>query len=122
MKSAARRRPEIKTASKIMERSKVMERHVHQFQIACLELERTRRMKELNIASQRVADIHERLDAIEKEMLAHAAAMTPLPPHVPQAKVVEQVSVTEAPKMPAHRQNTSKQAPHTEGKRRTFRY
>lgn len=99
-----------------------MERHAHQFQIACLELERTRRLKELSIASQRVADIHIRLEEIEQEMLAHVAAMAPLPPHTPPAKVTENAAVDRAPKTPMHRPNTSKETAHTEGKRRTFRY
>lgn len=117
-----RRRTEIKTASKIMGRTKVTERHVHQFQIACLELERTRRLNELTQATQRVADINARLAEIEKEMGAHAAAMPKLPVVEPAQNVQRASSPGPAAITPAHREASSKEAHRAEGKRRTLRY
>ncbi len=122
MKSANRRRPEIKTAGKIVGRGKITERHVHQFQIACLELERTRRLKELGVASQRVQELNERLEQINQEMTAHVAAMPPLPTHcVPSVESPTALLVLPN-KAPGHRQNGSKESSQTDGKRRTLRY
>lgn len=111
-----RRRPERRTAANVMGRAKATERHVHQFQIACLELERTRRMKELGIASKRVSEINDRLGEIEREMLAHAAAMTPLP-----NRVAPNVHANvHKPDGATHRQHAGSETPRTE--RRTLRY
>src|SRR5436305_11150055 len=51
------------------------ERHVHQFQLAALELERTRRNKEKEAALRRVRDIDSMLAEIEVIMGRHQAAL-----------------------------------------------
>lgn len=122
MKPSVRQRPAVKTAAKAMGRSKVMERHVHQFQIACLELERTRRMKELSVASQRVTDINSRLEEIEREILAHTTAMLPLPEHHLRVVAGGNAPAEPQPKAPRNRQTVAQEPVATEGKRRTLRY
>jgi hypothetical protein len=51
------------------------ERHVHQFQIASLELERSRRLRERQYAMSRVNDIDVRLREVEALMLKHQEAL-----------------------------------------------
>ena len=51
------------------------ERHVHQFQLAALELERTRRTREKQAALRRVGDIDRVLSEIEKVMRRHQTAL-----------------------------------------------
>jgi hypothetical protein len=51
------------------------ERHVHQFQIASLELERSRRLRERQCAMNRVNDIDARLREVDALMLKHQEAL-----------------------------------------------
>jgi hypothetical protein len=55
--------------------SQANERHVHQFQLAALELERTRRNREKQAALRRVGEIDRMLSEIEKVMRQHQAAL-----------------------------------------------
>ena len=47
------------------------ERHVLQFKIGCLELERSRRLKEKEVALDRIRAIDQRVGAIEAEIRTH---------------------------------------------------
>lgn len=47
------------------------DRHVHQFQIACLELERTRRIQERHAAAQRIDDVDARITEIDALIRQH---------------------------------------------------
>lgn len=51
------------------------ERHAHQFQIASLELERTRRMHERDTAQSRIKIIEARLDEIDAAIRKHHEAL-----------------------------------------------
>lgn len=51
------------------------ERHVHQFQIASLELERTRRTQERQSTLNRLKSLEERLAGIDEEIRKHQAAL-----------------------------------------------
>jgi hypothetical protein len=51
------------------------ERHVHQFQLAALELERTRRDREKQAALRRLADLESRLLEIEALMIKRREAL-----------------------------------------------
>lgn len=51
------------------------ERHVHQFQLASLELERTRRTREKKAALQRIATIDLRLEEINELIRRHQDAL-----------------------------------------------
>lgn len=51
------------------------ERHVHQFQIAVLELERTRRTRERQAAMDRVQGLDTRLGEIEAAIRKHQEAL-----------------------------------------------
>ena len=51
------------------------ERHVHLFQLATLELERTRRSRERATAIRRIRDIDQRLAEIEAIIGRHQAAL-----------------------------------------------
>jgi hypothetical protein len=51
------------------------ERHVHQFQIALLELERTRRTRERQVALDRVQRLDTRLEEIEATIRKHQEAL-----------------------------------------------
>jgi len=61
--------PRVKTLRELVtRRSAGAERHIHQFQIACLELDRTRRMKELTAATQRIQALQAMLSDIDGEI------------------------------------------------------
>jgi hypothetical protein len=76
MSGRARGMGEIKTHSAVLGGgSQASERHVHQFQLAALELERTRRTREKQAALRRVGDIDRMLSEIEKVMSQHQAAL-----------------------------------------------
>jgi hypothetical protein len=67
---------EIKTHSSILgSGTHSNERHVHQFQLASLELERTRRTREKQAAMRRVADIDARMAEIDSLIGRHQAAL-----------------------------------------------
>ncbi len=66
---------EIKTHSAATGGSAPNERHVHQFQLAALEFERTRRTREKQAALRRVGDIDRVLSEIEKVMRRHQTAL-----------------------------------------------
>lgn len=51
------------------------ERHVHQFQLASLELERTRRAREKQAAVRRIMDIDARLVEIDERIRSHQEAL-----------------------------------------------
>ena len=51
--------------------SRPKERHVLQFKIGCLELERSRRQKEKDVALERIRGIDSRIAAIAAEILGH---------------------------------------------------
>jgi hypothetical protein len=51
------------------------ERHVHQFQLASLELERSRRNREKKAALQRIANIDARLAEIDNLVRKHQEAL-----------------------------------------------
>jgi septal ring factor EnvC (AmiA/AmiB activator) len=51
------------------------ERHVHQFQIASLELERTRRIQERQSTLNRLKSLEERLAGIDEEIRKHQAVL-----------------------------------------------
>lgn len=51
------------------------ERHVHQFQIASMELEKSRRLRERQAAMNRVSNIDARLIEIEALIQKHQAAL-----------------------------------------------
>lgn len=51
------------------------ERHVHQFQLASLELERTRRGRERTAALRRIAEVDARLAEIDAIILKHQEAL-----------------------------------------------
>lgn len=51
------------------------ERHVHQFQLACLELERTRRAREKQAAFRRIMDIDARFVEIDDLIRKHQEAL-----------------------------------------------
>jgi len=123
MSRIARRTPKIKTISQLVGgRAKKTERHVHQFQIACLELERTRRMKELGIAMDRVTSLNTRLAAIESEMEQHRQQMPPLPGEMPTIAATPQAlpNVAKAPVPRAEGPRGG--SPAVVGQRRTLRY
>jgi hypothetical protein len=70
--SPPRRVPKIRTIGGIQgKRNDKGEAHVHQFHIACLELERTRRLKEKEAAMQRVENLDLRLAEIDADMVHH---------------------------------------------------
>jgi hypothetical protein len=76
MSGRARGMGEIKTHAAVLGGgSQANERHVHQFQLAALELERTRRTREKQAALRRVGDIDRVLLEIEKVMRQHQAAL-----------------------------------------------
>jgi hypothetical protein len=67
---------EIKTHSSILGSGvHSNERHVHQFQLASLELERTRRGREKKAALQRIANIDARLAEIDELVRKHQEAL-----------------------------------------------
>ena len=67
---------EIKTLSSILgSGTHSNERHVHQFQLASLELERTRRTREKAAAMRRVADIDARMVEIDALIHKHQEAL-----------------------------------------------
>ncbi|HYU32475.1 MAG TPA: hypothetical protein VEW48_09950 [Thermoanaerobaculia bacterium] len=67
---------EIRTHSSILKSgTHSNERHVHQFQLASLELERTRRGREKQAALRRVATIDARLAEIEELIRKHQEAL-----------------------------------------------
>jgi hypothetical protein len=67
---------EIRTHSAVLGGSaQTNERHVLQFQLAALELERTRRNREKQAALRRVGDIDRTLSEIEKVMRQHQTAL-----------------------------------------------
>lgn len=67
---------EIKTHSSILgSGAHSNERHVHQFQLASLELERTRRGREKKAALRRIADIDARLAEIDVLIRRHQEAL-----------------------------------------------
>lgn len=73
-------KPRLKTLSQLAPgRARKIDRHIHQFQIACLELERTRRNNELSAASSRVDGLRQRLAEIEAEIEQRQREMAPLP-------------------------------------------
>jgi len=79
-------KPRLKTLSQLAPgRARKIDRHIHQFQIACLELERTRRTNELAAAVARVDGLNLRLVEIEAEIEQRQREMTPLPGHHPPA-------------------------------------
>jgi len=61
-------------------------RHVQQFQLAVLELERTRKLEERRVALRRIAELNARLGELELLMgaLQHALAV-PVPPRLAAA-------------------------------------
>jgi hypothetical protein len=72
----ARGAQEIRTHSAVLGSStQSNERHVHQFQLAALELERTRRNREKQAALRRVRDIDAMLAEIEVVMRRHQEAL-----------------------------------------------
>jgi len=76
MSRAAKPIRRVRTLSSVVSgKSKSTECHVHQFQVACLELERSRRLKERAAASERLASIERRLQDIEVEVNNHLKAM-----------------------------------------------
>jgi hypothetical protein len=82
------------------------ERHVHQFQIATLELERTRRGQEMKAALARIASLEARLAEIDGQIAQHQKALGLTIPPVP----VSSASLTSEPQ------------PGSEERRRKFRY
>jgi hypothetical protein len=54
-------------------------RHVHQFRIGAIELERSRQLVVRAAYAKRVADIDERLVAIEREIKQHQAVLSTMP-------------------------------------------
>jgi hypothetical protein len=76
MSAKARGVQEIKTLSAIRGSGVYSnERHVHQFQLASLELERSRRMREKNAALGRIEDVDCRLVEIDRLIVRHQAAL-----------------------------------------------
>lgn len=74
--SRARGSQDIRTHSVVMgSGTHANERHVHQFQLAALELERTRRSRERQAALKRVHDIDAMLAEIDKVMSRHQLAL-----------------------------------------------
>lgn len=74
-------KPRLRTLSQLAPgRARKIDRHIHQFQIACLELERTRRTNELATAMARVDGLNQRIVEIEAEIEQRQREMTPLPP------------------------------------------
>lgn len=70
----------IKTVGQLaVGRAKGDARHVHQFRIACLELERTRRLKELAAATRALEGLRARLAEIDREITRHQDDMGPAP-------------------------------------------
>ena len=121
MTRPARRSPKIKTIGQIgTGRTRTTERHVHQFKIASLELERTRRSKDLASALARVAEINKRLGEIEAEMERHRVAMPPLPVLPQDTKMGTSNADNTARHEPA-RPNAAHGGA-SSGKRRTLRY
>lgn len=124
MTRPTRRSAKIKTIGQIgTGRTRTTERHVHQFKIASLELERTRRSKDLASALARVAEINKRLGEIEAEMERHRVAMPPLPV-LPQDGTM--VATSSKADNTARHEPTRPNAAHgggaSSGKRRTLRY
>jgi len=71
-----RRVREIRTHSSILKSGTHSdERHVHQFQLASLELELTRRSREKQAALRRIADIDARLAEIDVLIRKHQEAL-----------------------------------------------
>ena len=71
-----RRVREIKTHASIFKSGTHSdERHVHQFQLASLELERTRRSREKQAALRRLLEIEVRLDKIKGLIQQHQAVL-----------------------------------------------
>ena len=76
MSVRARGAQDIRTHSAVLGGgSQANERHVHQFQLAALELERTRRTREKQAALRRVRDIDAMLAEIEVIMRRHQEAL-----------------------------------------------
>jgi hypothetical protein len=76
MKKPSREAKCIKTLASIRgSGSNSGERHVHQFQLASLELDRSRRMNEKNSAAARIREIDVRLHEIDKEIRRHQQAL-----------------------------------------------
>lgn len=76
MRAPSRGTKEIKTHSSILGSGvHSNERHVHQFQLASLELERTRRGREKKAAQRRIADIDARLAEIDELIRKHQEAL-----------------------------------------------
>lgn len=51
------------------------ERHVHQFQIASLELERTRRIQERDTTRRRLQSVEERIAGLDEQIRQHQEAL-----------------------------------------------
>jgi hypothetical protein len=118
-----RRSPKIKTIGQIgTGRTRTTERHVHQFKIASLELERTRRSKDLANALARVAEISKRLGEIEAEMEQHRVAMPPLAALPENRKVDVTLANTGTTARPDAARTNAAQAGASSSKRRTLRY
>lgn len=84
------------------------ERHVHQFQIASLELERTRRIQERDTTLRRLQSVEERIAGLDEQIRQHQEALG-----IP---VIRPTSSTQAhPAAPAPRAE-SKPEPKTEPK------
>lgn len=112
-------KPRLKTLSQLAPgRARKIDRHIHQFQIACLELERTRRFNELAAAQARVEGLNQRLAEIDAEIELRRRDMAPLPA-LPQAAAPTQAQPpTPAPAGPRQPPpNASNRAP-----RQTLRY
>lgn len=122
MTRPTRRSAKIKTIGQIgTGRTRTTERHVHQFKIASLELERTRRSKDLASALARVAEINKRLGEIEAEMERHRVAMPPLPVLPQDGTMVTSSKADNTARHEPARPNAA-QAGASSGKRRTLRY
>ena|SRR5436190_8047929 len=76
MGAQPRRVREIKTHASIFKSGTHSdERHVHQFQLASLELEHTRRSREKQTVLRRLVDIETRLDKIKGLIRQHQAVL-----------------------------------------------
>jgi hypothetical protein len=95
---------------------------VHQFKIASLELERTRRTKDLTTALARVAEINKRLTEIEAEMEQHRLSMPPLAVTPQNVNIVAAPANTDKTARPEPARPDTARASTPSGKRRTLRY
>jgi len=86
------------------------ERHVHQFQIATLELERTRRAQEVKAAMARIASLEARLAEIDTLIAKHQKALGMITPEPPAAS------------LPPGEPPPGEPPPTEEPQRRKFRY